>query len=263
MKISILGSGSSGNSIFIEINNFKFLIDAGFSGKKIKEKLETIGENIDDIQALLITHEHGDHILGAGIISRKYNLPIYITKESYQACGHKLGKITPSNLNFIENKFYLKDILITPFDVMHDAKRTIGFSVEYMGKKLTLATDIGYITNIVKEHFKGSHIAIIECNYDYNMLMNCDYPWDLKSRVKGRNGHLCNDDTAKFLTELYHKELKKVYLVHVSNDSNCCDLAYNTVEFELIKNNINIDLEIVKQNTVTPIYELGGGYESR
>jgi len=255
MKVSILGSGSSGNSIFIEIDNVKILIDAGFSGKKIKEKLEVIGENINDIKALLITHEHGDHVLGAGIISRKYNLPIYITKESYDACKHKLGKIDPSNLNFIEGNFYLDAVLITPFDVMHDAERTIGFSVEYMEKKLTLATDIGHITNIVREQFKGSQIAIIEANYDYNMLMNCDYPWDLKSRVKGRNGHLCNEDTAKFLTELYHKDLEKVYLVHVSNDSNCYDLAYNTVEFELIKNDINIDLEIVRQNTVTPIYK--------
>ncbi|MCS5422045.1 MULTISPECIES: MBL fold metallo-hydrolase [Psychrilyobacter] len=255
MKVSILGSGSSGNSIFVEVDKVKILIDAGFSGKKIKEKLEVIGEDINDIQALLITHEHGDHVLGAGIISRKYKLPIYITKESYNACQHKLGKIEPSNLNFIDGKFYLDNISITPFDVMHDAERTIGFSVEYMEKKLTLATDIGHITNIVREQFKGSQIAIIECNYDYNMLMNCDYPWDLKSRVKGRNGHLCNEDTAKFLTELYHEDLEKVYLVHVSNDSNCYDLAYNTVEFELIKNDINIDLEIVRQNTVTPIYK--------
>lgn len=255
MKVSILGSGSSGNSIFVEVDKVKILIDAGFSGKKIKEKLEVIGEDINDIQALLITHEHGDHVLGAGIISRKYNLPIYITEESYDACKHKLGKIDSSNLNFIEGTFYLDTVLITPFDVMHDAERTIGFSVEYIGKKLTLATDIGHITNIVREQFKGSQIAIIECNYDYNMLMNCDYPWDLKSRVKGRSGHLCNEDTAKFLTELYHEDLEKVYLVHVSNDSNCYDLAYNTVEFELIKNDINIDLEIVRQNTVTPIYK--------
>ena len=256
MKVSILGSGSSGNSIFVEVNNIKILIDAGFSGKKIKEKLEAIGEDINNIKALLITHEHGDHILGAGIISRKHNLPIYITRESYEACEHKLGKISPSNLNFIEDSFYLGEVLVTPFDVMHDAARTIGFSIEYLEKKLTLATDIGHITNIVKEHFKGSQIAIIECNYDYQMLMNCEYPWDLKARVKGRNGHLCNDDTAKFLTDLYHENLKKVYLVHVSNDSNCYDLAFNTVEFELIKNDINIDLEIVRQNTVTPIYEL-------
>jgi phosphoribosyl 1,2-cyclic phosphodiesterase len=256
MKVSILGSGSSGNSIFVEVNNIKILIDAGFSGKKIKEKLETIGEDISNIKALLITHEHGDHILGAGIISRKYNLPIYITRESYEACEHKLGKINPSNLKFIEDSFHLGEVLVTPFDVMHDAARTVGFSIQYLDKKLTLATDIGHITNIVKEHFKGSQIAIIECNYDYQMLMNCEYPWDLKARVKGRNGHLCNDDTAKFLTDLYHEDLKKAYLVHVSNDSNCYDLAFNTVEFELIKNDIDIDLEIVRQNTVTPIYEL-------
>ncbi|MCK5780752.1 MAG: MBL fold metallo-hydrolase [Psychrilyobacter sp.] len=256
MKVSILGSGSSGNSIFVEVNKVKILIDAGFSGKKIKEKLEVIGEDINNINALLITHEHGDHTLGAGIISRKHNIPMYITEESYNACSHKLGKVEPSKLNFLEDKFYLEDVLITPFDVMHDAVRTVGFSVEYKDKKLTLATDIGHITNLVKEQFKGSQIAIIECNYDYDMLMNCEYPWDLKNRVKSRNGHLCNDDTAKFLTELYHENLEKVYLVHVSKDSNCYNLAYNTVEFELIKNDINIDLEIVRQNTVTPIYSL-------
>ena len=258
MKVSILGSGSSGNSIFIEINNTKILVDAGFSGKKIKEKLESIGENINNIEALLITHEHGDHTLGAGIISRKHNIPLYISKESYEACKHKLGKIAPTNLNFIRDKFYLEEIIITPFEVMHDAVKTMGFSIEYQGQKISLATDIGYITNVVREHFKNSQIAIIECNYDYNMLMECDYPWELKSRVKGRNGHLCNTETAKFIVDLYHENLKKVYLVHVSNDSNCYNLAYSTVERELIKNNIDIDLEIVRQNTVTPIYELGG-----
>ncbi len=258
MKISILGSGSSGNSTFVEVNNTKILIDAGFSGKKLKEKLEVIGEDIRDIDALLITHEHGDHILGAGIISRKYNIPIYITRESYDVCQKKIGKIAPTNLNYVEDNFYLEEVLIKPFDVMHDAVRTIGFSIEHDNKKLSLATDIGYITNIVREHFKGANIAVIECNYDYSKLMTCSYPWDLKSRVKSRSGHLCNEEAAKFLTELYHENLEKVYLVHVSNDSNCYDLAYQTVKNRLEVNNLNVDLEIVRQNTVTPMYQIGG-----
>ena len=175
MKISVLGSGSKGNATFIDVNGTKILIDAGFSCKKIEEKLVSIGENIENISALLLTHEHADHIAGAGIISRKYEIPIYITRESFLICEQKLGKITNDKISFIDKHHFIIDnkIKITPFDVMHDAVRTVGFKLEdENAKKISISTDIGFINNVVREHFKDVDAMIIESNYDFNMLMN-------------------------------------------------------------------------------------------
>ncbi|WP_372713951.1 MBL fold metallo-hydrolase [Ilyobacter sp.] len=258
MKISILGSGSSGNATFLEVDGFKFLVDAGFSGKKLKEKMQLIGERIEEIGALLITHEHLDHILGAGVLSRKYNIPIYITPESYKACTEKLGKISGENLMLIDGEFNLGNtVKVTPFDVMHDAERTIGFKVENSrGKKLAISTDIGYINNIVRDHFKDVNIVVIECNYDYQMLMSCSYPWDLKARVKGRNGHLSNIDAAKFIGDINHPGLEKVYLAHVSRDSNTYEMAMATVREELQRQCIDVEIEIAYQEKNTNIFKV-------
>lgn len=259
MKVSILGSGSGGNSIFVESSGVKLLVDAGFSCKKIEEKLNSINENLKDIDALLITHEHSDHIQGAGIISRKFDIPIYITAESYNAGEKKLGKIAEKNLKIIQGKsFTLKNSLkVLPFDVMHDAERTVGYRIESeCGKRMAISTDIGYVNNIVRENFKDIDIMIIESNYDYNMLMTCNYPWELKHRVKGRNGHLSNNDAAKFIKEMYTDRLKKVYLAHISKDSNNYELAKRTVENELINNRIKLNFEVALQDRVTDIFEL-------
>lgn len=260
MKISILGSGSGGNSTFVDLDGVKFLVDAGFSGKKIEERLASIGENPNNLTGILITHEHTDHIQGAGIMSRKYNLPLYITKESYEVCETKLGKIAKENLIFIDiDSFILKDsVKVSPFDVMHDARRTVGFRIEGLKSKksLGISTDIGCIDNRIREYFKDVNIIVIESNYDYRMLMECRYPWDLKDRVRSNSGHLSNNDAAKFVRELYHYELKKVYLAHVSKDSNNAEIVARTIFEELQRFNLNIPIEIANQDRVTEIYKI-------
>lgn len=256
MKLAILGSGSRGNSIFVETDSEKILIDVGFSGKKVEEQLLKIGEKINEIKAILITHEHGDHILGAGIISRKYKIPIYITKESYEVGILKLGKINKEYIRFIEKDFWIGDTGIYPFDVMHDAERTIGFRIEEStGSKACIATDIGYVDNVVREAFKEVDVMVIESNYDYTKLMECSYPWELKSRVKSRTGHLSNIDAARFIVENYHSQLKKVYLVHMSKDSNNPKIALDTVREELEKNKVEIPIEIAYQDICTDLLE--------
>lgn len=257
MRISILGSGSSGNLTFVDCEGTKLLIDAGFSCKKIEEKLKEIGENLENIDGILVTHEHGDHIMGAGIASRKYDIPIYIAEESYRAAEHKFGKLSPGNLIFIDGKFTVGDgVLVTPFDVLHDAERTLGYRIEIPGgKAIAIATDIGYADNGVKEHFKDIDLMVIECNYDYHMLMESAYPWDLKARVKGRNGHLSNNDAAKLIRDVYSERLKKAFLVHVSKDSNKYSLAVDTVRKELSENKIDLEVEVATQNEVTSVWE--------
>ena len=257
MKIAVLGSGSKGNSIYIESKSSKILVDAGFSGKIIKEKMEKIGKNLDDIRALLITHEHGDHILGAGILVRRHKLPLYITRESFLAGEKKLGNIDDELLNFVEKEFRIDDLHIKTIDVLHDAQRTVAYKIESdNGEKIGIATDIGHADSIIKYYFNDLDILVIESNYDYNMLMTCGYPADLKSRIKSNRGHFSNEDAGKFIEEVYHEGLQKVYLVHLSKDSNTKELAYSTVNNYLLGKGIKIDIEVVPQETQSKIHHL-------
>lgn len=257
MKIAVLGSGSKGNSIYIESKNSKILIDAGFSGKIIKEKMEKIGKNLDDIKALLITHEHGDHILGAGILVRRHKMPLYITRESFLAGEKKLGNIDEELLNFVEKEFKIDDLHIKTIDVLHDAQRTVAYKIENeAGKKIGIATDIGHADSIIKYYFNDLDVLVIESNYDYNMLMTCGYPADLKSRIKSNRGHFSNEDCAKFISEVHHEGLKKVYLVHISKDSNTKDLAYKTVKNHLDKEGIKVEIEVIPQETQSNIHHI-------
>lgn len=259
MKISVLGSGSAGNSTYIEVDGLKILVDAGFSCKKIEEKLEQIGEKLSNISAMLITHEHTDHINGAGIVARKYDIPLYISRESYEVGATKLGELDRTLLKFIDTKeFILGDaIKISPFDVMHDAERTLGFRIEsQLGKKIAISTDIGYIDNIVREYFKDVDAMIIESNYDYNMLMNCSYPWNLKARVKSRNGHLSNNDCARFIKEMHNDKMKKIFLAHISKDSNDPMLIKQTMDDEFDRMLRRPEYEITNQDIVSKLIEI-------
>ena len=255
MKFSVLGSSSSGNSSFIEMGNKKFLIDAGFSGKKTIEKLEEINKDINDIDGILVTHEHSDHIQGLGILSRKYDIPIYISEKSFISIREKIGKIEEKNINFIENDLFFEECKVKCFDVMHDAERCLGFSFEYNQKKLTYASDIGYVDKVVTENFKNSDVIVLESNYDLNMLMNGPYHWNLKNRVKSKNGHLSNAEAAKLIIDVASSRLQKIYLLHISNDNNKHALAYDTVKEFLDREKINADLEVVTEKT-TLIYEV-------
>ena len=255
MKFSVLGSSSSGNSSYIEMGNKRFLIDAGFSGKRTIEKLESIDRDISNINGILITHEHSDHVQGLGVLSRKHDIPIYISRQSYYSIKEKIGKIEDKNLNFIEQDLIFGECFVKSFDVMHDAERCLGFSFEYNSKKLTYASDIGFADKVVKENFKNSDVIVLESNYDLNMLMNGPYHWNLKNRVKSKNGHLSNAEAAKLIIDVASSRLQKIYLLHISNDNNKHTLAYDTVKEFLDRERINAELEVVTEKT-TLIYEV-------
>ena len=245
MKFSSLGSGSSGNSSYIEMGNKKFLIDAGFSGKKIVEKLNNIGKRIEDIKGIFVTHEHSDHIQGLGVVSRKYDIPIYLHEITYNVIKDKIGKIDKKNLNFIRDD-----------KIKIDAKKCLGYTFEYEGKKLSYASDVGCVNNIIKENLKNSDVIVLESNYDYNMLMEGPYHWELKNRVKGRNGHLSNAEASKLIAQVLNEKLKKIYLMHISKDNNTPELAYNSLYGILERENkSHLEIEIINENG-TEIYKI-------
>ncbi|MBU1340956.1 MAG: MBL fold metallo-hydrolase [Proteobacteria bacterium] len=238
-----LASGSKGNSLFVSCGNQSFLIDAGLSGVETERRLNTVNIDPESLTAILITHEHSDHVKGAGILSRRFKLPVYITQKTYQACSG-LGKI--EDLIFFECgvPFKLDQILVRPFSISHDAKDPAGLTLEYNGHKIGIATDLGIATSLVKEHLKDSDILYLESNHDPDMLINGSYPWSLKQRIKGRTGHLSNMDAKMLVSELKTERLKHVILAHLSEENNCPQKAAKEVSLSL--NASTIALHVAK-----------------
>lgn len=253
LKISVLGSGSAGNCSFIEVGGKKFLVDVGYSMKKINEKLLTINETLDNIDAIFITHDHGDHMKSFGAISRKYDIPLYIHEKSLNEVLHKMGKIDLKKVNLLnEKKMFIDNILIENFDVMHDSANNLGYSFKYRNEKLTYVTDIGRITNIVKNACMDTDILAFETNYDLNMLLNGEYSWKLKNRVKSNYGHISNTDAAKLFRDISSNRLKKIMLLHLSGENNTPELALKEAKKYTLA---HTDLEVTSQEP-TKIYKL-------
>lgn len=253
MKISVLGSGSSGNCSYIEIAGKKILVDVGYSMKKINDKLSTVGKTLNDIDAIFITHDHGDHIKSFGAISRKYDIDLYIHPKSLNEVRHKLGKLDETKIKLLTDKrIFLDNIMVENFEVMHDSANNLGYSFMYRNKKLSYVTDIGKITNIVKEACKDSDILAFESNYDLNLLLNGEYPWTLKNRVKGNRGHISNEEASKLIASIADNRMRKIILLHLSSENNHPELALRELK-ELIGS--NKDIEVSSQEP-TKIYEL-------
>ncbi len=238
-----LASGSKGNSLFVSCNKSSILIDAGLSGVEIERRLGLLNIDPESLTAIIITHEHSDHIKGAGILSRRYKLPLYITPKTYGAC-HSLGKI--DHLHFFEcgTPFSIDSIQVNPFSISHDAEDPAGLTLEYKNHKIGIATDLGIVTNLVKEHLKDSTLLYLESNHDIEMLINGPYPWHLKQRIKGRTGHLSNSDARILVSELKSEHLKHVILAHLSEENNCPQKAAREVSEGL--NSSRIDLHVAK-----------------
>lgn len=239
-----MASGSSGNSIFMSTGATKILIDAGLSGKRLESGLSSIGVDCKSLDAILITHEHSDHIQGAGILSRRFDVPVYATSGTWDAMErlNTLGKIAPKNKNYVyaDENLVLNDMLIRPFEIPHDAAQPVGYSVFAEGRKMTVATDIGYITPTVKENIYGSDILLLESNHDIDLLMNGRYPVQLKRRILSNYGHLSNVSAGQLLAEIMCDKLKHIFLGHLSEENNRPVLAYETVQNILVANKINV-----------------------
>lgn len=225
----MLSSGSKGNSIYISDGDTSVLIDAGLSGIEIERRMKTKGLSPEDLDAIVVSHEHADHIHGVGVLSRRFALPVYLSRKTYKAALPFLGKIEEIRTFECGLDFAVNDISFHPFSVSHDAEDTSGFTVSKNGAKIGIATDLGIATAMVKEHLKNCSALVIEANHDPEMLANGPYPWPLKQRIKSRAGHLSNEESRSLLREIQHENLEHVILSHISETNNTPEKAMRVV----------------------------------
>lgn len=240
-----LYSGSSGNSIFVSSGNAKILIDAGLPGKNIEKALKDIGENPAEIDGIFVTHEHTDHVKGVGVLSRKYDVPIYANEFTWKAMESSIGKIKEHNIKVMtEEHVSIKDIDIVSFQIPHDAALAQGYSVYQGSKKVSIATDLGYFSENIKKNIEDADVLLLESNHDIEMLKFGPYPYTLKRRILSDVGHLSNEDCAKAIATMAGGKRKRVILGHLSKTNNYPELAYQTVVNILKESNIQVNREI-------------------
>ena len=239
-KFCTLYSGSSGNCSFAQTDSTKILIDAGQSAKKIEEALSSIDIDPFSINGILVTHEHSDHVKGLGVLSKKFHIPVYANLETWNAMENQREKIEDNNIKFFSfNKFSIGDIDVNPFSIPHDAANPCGFNIYNNDKKMSIATDIGHINKEILNNLLDSNFLLLEANYEPEVLRYSKYPYLLKSRISGPNGHLSNIDAGKTISYLVNRGLNKVMLGHLSHENNFPELAYKTVVEQLIENNVS------------------------
>lgn len=232
-----IASGSSGNCVYVGNENTNIIIDAGISGKRIVEGLSGIGVDPSDLDAILITHEHSDHISGLGVMARRYEIPIYATVETIHAIlrTKSVGKIKKELFHIVEadSPVDVKDMSITPFSISHDASNPVCYTVSSNEHKIGVATDLGTYDDYIISNLEGCEMLLLEANHDINMLEVGNYPYILKRRILGEKGHLSNDNSGRLIDRLLTSQLKYIFLGHLSKENNYPELAYETVKYEL------------------------------
>ena len=265
MKLCSIASGSSGNCIFVGSDSTSVLIDAGISGKRIEEGLNTIGLTGKEIDAVFITHEHSDHIRGLGVLARRRGIPIYATRETREAvlkCT-SLGKIPEELFREIrpDQDVELGDLTVKPFSISHDAANPVGYRVEHGRQSMAVATDLGVYSSYTVEHLKNLDVLLLEANHDIHMLEVGTYPYYLKQRILGERGHLSNEMAGQLLCEVLHDHLKQIVLGHLSRENNYPALAYETVCAEVTMGDNpyksgDFPITVAKRDTVGELIEI-------
>lgn len=246
MKFCSLYSGSSGNSIYIASSNAKILVDAGLSGKLIERAFKDIGENPSELDGIFVTHEHIDHVKGVGVLSRKYDIPIYANKLTWQGMEGIIGKIKEYNIKVIdEENIDIKDVQIKGYKIPHDAAMPSGYSITCGNKKACIATDLGYFSEEVKEAVQDADVLLLESNHDVEMLKFGPYPYSLKRRILSNVGHLSNEECGQAIIASMGDKRKTIILGHLSKTNNYPELAYKTVVNILNSNDIKCEKDIL------------------
>ncbi|HZJ99492.1 MAG TPA: MBL fold metallo-hydrolase [Tissierellaceae bacterium] len=263
IKFCSLSSGSSGNCHYIETKNSRIIIDAGLSGKAIERLMSSIGADPSSIDGIFVTHEHIDHSKGVGILSRRFDIPIYANSDTWLAMKKIIGKIKEDNIRIFttDKHFEFKDLTIHPIAIFHDAAEPVGYVIYYKNKKISVVTDTGWVNNTIIENIKNSNLYLIESNHDVRMLKEGTYPWPLKQRILSTRGHLSNDDCGRVMGDVLSGSGEIVLLGHLSEDNNHPDLALKTVRESLENYGLDIDndisLGVTHRDHATKIFDIG------
>jgi len=228
-RICVLASGSKGNAVYVSDGKTAILVDAGLSAVAIERRLRAKDLNAANLDAIVVSHEHADHIQGVGTLSRRYGLPVYINPSTLAAAKSRLGRLFEARNFEGGTGFSIGHLHFHPFSVSHDASDAVGFTIQSGAVKVGIATDLGIATQLVSHHLKGCRLLILEANHDQKMLEKGPYPWHVKQRIQSRVGHLSNEACRDLLGEVYHSGLRHVIVGHMSETNNAPERALSVV----------------------------------
>lgn len=255
MRFSVLGSGSRGNAVYVESGSTGVLIDAGFSGKEIEKRLKTVDRSLENINALFLTHEHNDHISGAGVLARRCMVPVHANEGTFRGGQAKTGKIPRKKEFGTGDKVVVGELEIRSFRISHDTIDPVGYVVSNGEKKIGYCTDTGKVSHLMARRLADCDGLILEFNHNIEMLKNGPYPLPLQQRVRSSKGHLCNEEAAEFLAALPRDNLQCLVLAHLSEQNNTPELAQKAV-WEYVKDLGNVSLYLARQDSALPMTEL-------
>ncbi|SHE85800.1 Phosphoribosyl 1,2-cyclic phosphodiesterase [Seinonella peptonophila] len=232
MKFSVLASSSTGNSIYIETDRARFLIDAGLSAKQLELRLKQISVEPETLSAIFVTHEHIDHVKGIGVLARRYQLPIYLNEQTWKHLPKSVGEIPEELIQLFPcyGEIDLSTVHIESFAISHDAAEPMAYLVQADDSRLAIVTDLGYVSQKIIDRVQGAHTLIWESNHDVEMLRMGRYPWNVKRRILSDTGHLSNQDSGEALAQIISGQGEQIYLAHLSQENNLIELAQLTVK---------------------------------
>jgi phosphoribosyl 1,2-cyclic phosphodiesterase len=258
VQLTILGSGSAGNCAFLETDETRLLIDAGLSGRQIRQRLAAIGRSPESLHGILITHEHADHIQGLCGLCAKLDIPVFCNRLTREAIDTQLRAACPTRIFTTGATLELGDVIVDTFSVPHDACDPVGFLLRTPRGNIGFLTDLGHATKLVVERVRLSNVLVLETNHDVKLLQNdTRRPWSVKQRIQSRHGHLSNDAAAELAAEVVTVNLRQLYLGHLSRDCNRPDLAFQTVSARLDGMGAShVRVESTSQATPSPTFQL-------
>ncbi|MGA2657518.1 MAG: MBL fold metallo-hydrolase [Verrucomicrobiota bacterium] len=256
--LTILGSGSSGNCTYVETDEARILIDAGLSLRQVRRRLATIGRAPENLTAILITHEHADHVYGLPALGEKLRIPVYCNRPTQEAIEYQLETRLDCRIFATGASFEVGDIQVETFSVPHDAQEPVGYLLRTPAGNLGFLTDLGHTTRLVLERVRAANVLVLESNHDVKMLQDCPTrPWSLKQRILGRHGHLSNEAAADAVEQIMSAGLRYLYLGHLSRECNRPELAYRVIQERLRKIGAShVRVELTSQREPCPMLTL-------
>ena len=264
VHLTILGSGSSGNCAYLETDEVRILIDAGFTLRQIRQRLATIGRAPENLTGVLVTHEHNDHVEGLAGLAKKLKIPVYCNRPTQDALERQLQSKFICRLFTTGDSFELGDLVVQTFTVPHDAHDPVGFLVQTPDGNVGILTDLGHATRLVLERVRRANVLLLEANHDVKLLQDCPHrPWSLKQRILSRHGHLSNEAAAEAAEQIVSADLRHLYLGHLSRECNRSELAYDAVNARLHKIGAShVRVELTHQKVPCPTLALAANVSS-